>query len=128
MTELIIRKADVHPFLAALRDGYRVVAPRKVGPADVVFDDLDPGGEVLFDFVNTVLPPKSLFFPARETLFHIEGTTRPTLTPPPAPRPIAIFGLRSCDATGLRFLERFFGERGFDDEVGRIAASGSRSG
>ena len=115
MTELIIRKADVHPFLAALRDAYRVVAPRKVGPADVVFDDLDPGGEVLFDYVNALLPPKSLFFPARERLFTVQGTTRPTLAPPPARRPIAIFGLRSCDATGLRFLERFFGERGFDD-------------
>jgi len=122
MHELTIRKVDLPLFLSALLDQYRVVAPRKVGPADVVFDDYTPGADLLFDYVNALLPPKFLVFPRRESLFGIQGTRRPTLVPPPPGKPLALFGLRSCDATGIRFLERFFGERGFDDGsvTGRI--------
>jgi ferredoxin len=101
----------------ALGDEYAVFAPRKVGGGDVVFDRWQAGVDIAFDFVNTLLPPKSLFFPARETLFHVEGLRRPTLTPPPESEPLAVFGLRSCDATGLGFLNRFFGQRGFDDKT-----------
>lgn len=115
MTELIIRKADVPAFLVALAGLYRVVAPQRVGPADVVFDDFAAGREVLFDYVNAMLPPKALFFPRRESLFAIQGIRRPALVPAPPPRRIALFGLRSCDATAIAFMERFFGERGFDD-------------
>lgn len=117
MEALTISKAHVPIFLRTLVDEYRVIAPRRVGPADVVFDDLPAGAPVVFDFVNTMLPPKTFFFPARDQLFTIKGTVTPNLVPPPEERPVAIFGLRSCDATAMTFLHRFFGQRGFDDET-----------
>jgi sulfhydrogenase subunit beta (sulfur reductase) len=117
MEQAVISKAKVGLFLDALRDEYLVFAPRTIGAGEVVFDRREEGEDPEFDFVNTLLPPKSLFFPVRETLFHIRGLTRPVLTPPPDGEPLAVFGLRSCDATALAFIARFYGQRGFDDKT-----------
>jgi ferredoxin len=125
MPPLTIARANVPAFLAALAPSHRVVAPARVGASDIVFADLDEGAPLAWDFVNTAIPPKGLFFAPRETLVHIEGTRRPLLQVPEPGRPIAIFGMRSCDATGLAFLERFFEGRGFQDDgvLTRIRAS-----
>jgi ferredoxin len=115
MERRILPKAKLSTFLGSLHEEYRVVAPQRVGPSDVVYDELELGRKAELTFVNSLLPPKALFFPQRENLFSIRGTRQPTLTLPPAERPLAVFGMRSCDAAGLVFLEKFFGERGFDD-------------
>ena len=117
MEQLTLPKAKLTSLLEALCGDYRVVAPRKIGPSDIVFDDFASGAAIPFDYVNAHLPPKSLFFPVRECFFTVKGGKRPQLLPPPAEKPVAIFGLRSCDATGLVYLSRFFGERGFEDEL-----------
>ncbi len=123
MRPMTILRSDVPAFLAALARDHRVIAPRAVSGSDVVFCDWNDGTPVALDFVNSVVPPKMLFFPARETLFHIEGlrsvATRLQPCAPPAPpdKPLAIFGLRSCDVTGLAFLEKFFAGRGFEDDT-----------
>jgi sulfhydrogenase subunit beta (sulfur reductase) len=125
MRPMTILRSDVPAFLAMLAGPYRVFAPQRMGQADIVFSEFHDGAPVDLDFVNSVAPPKTLFFPARETLFHIEGSRRPVLQSPPADKPVAIFGMRSCDATGTAYLERFFAGRGFEDEsvVSRIRMS-----
>ena len=125
MRPMTILRSDVPAFLATLAGSYRVFAPQRIGQSDVVFSEFQDGDPVELDFVNSVAPPKALFFPARETLFHIEGARRPSLQAPPAGKPIAIFGMRSCDAAGTAFLDRFFAGRGFEDEtvVSRIGSS-----
>ncbi|RPI22494.1 MAG: hypothetical protein EHM61_22160 [Acidobacteria bacterium] len=117
MDRLTLRKSDVQPFLDSLSGDYRVCAPRQIGSSDFVFDDYQSGQEIPFDFVNTLIPPKNLFLQARETLFSIQGTTQPRILERAPEKPMALFGLRSCDASALVFLERFFGERGFEDET-----------
>jgi sulfhydrogenase subunit beta (sulfur reductase) len=120
MRPMTILKSDLPAFLAALAGSYRVVGPRRVGGSDVVFAEWLDGAPVELDFVNSVVPPKMLFFPARETLFHIDGARHPRLSAGQeagATRPLAIFGIRSCDATGLAFLEKFFAGRGFEDDT-----------
>ena len=117
MRPVTIPKTSVPAFLATLAGTYRVLAPRRVSGSDVVFDDFRGDVPVELDFVNTVVPPKTWFFPARETLFRVEGARRPSIQPPPAEQPIAIFGLRSCDATGTAFLDRFFAGRSFEDDT-----------
>jgi ferredoxin len=116
MHPYVIKKADLATFLAVLANDFEVVAPKKIG-SEVVFDTLSRGEAPELDYVNTLLPPKSFFFEQREVLFSIEGGRHPKLVPAPESRPIAIFGMRSCDATALGFAERFFGERGFDDDT-----------
>ena len=125
MRPMTILCSDLPAFLAALAGFYRVLAPRRVGESDVAFSEFHDDAPVELEFVNTVVPPKTAFFPARETLFHIEGARHPALQAPPVEKPIAIFGVRSCDATGTTFLERFFAGRGFEDEtvVARIRAA-----
>ncbi len=120
MRPMTILESVLPSFLAALAGDYRVVAPQRVGGADVVYADWTDDVPVDLDFVNTVVPPKMLFFPARETLFHIEDPRHATLSAGQeagATKPLAIFGLRSCDATGLAFLEKFFAGRGFEDDT-----------
>jgi sulfhydrogenase subunit beta (sulfur reductase) len=125
MIQLVIGKESVPDFLGALTTEYRVVSPREVAPGDTVFDDFDARVGIAYGFVNTLMPPKALFFPRRETLLQIDLTDGLSVAPPPEERPLAVFGMRSCDATGLLVLERFFGRRGFDDATvtGRIASS-----
>ena len=125
MRPMTILRSDVPAFLATLAGSFRVFAPERIGQADVVFSEFHDGAPVELDFVNSVAPPKTLYFPARQTLFHIEGTRNPALQAPPAGKPVAIFGMRSCDATGTAFLDRFFAGRGFEDEavVSRIRPS-----
>ncbi len=125
MAPLTIARANVPAFLSALASSYRVVAPRPIDGGDVVFDAFDEGVPLAWGFVNTAIPPKALFSPPRDTLLHIEGTRRSAVRTPEPGRPIAIFGMRSCDATGLAFLERFFEGRGFEDDgvVARVRAS-----
>jgi len=120
-----IRRHDVPAFLETLAGSYRVIAPRHVEESDVVFTDFEAGVPLAWDFVNSAVPPKNYFLPSRETLLHIRGTRRPALQPPAADMPLAFFGMRSCDATGMAFLERFFAGRGFEDEavVGRIRSA-----
>jgi sulfhydrogenase subunit beta (sulfur reductase) len=115
MDTRLIRKADLATFLDSLSDDFEVIAPKKTDQDEVVFDTLAPGQTPELDYVNTLLPPKSLFFERREVLFSIEGGRHPKLTPAPESKPIAVFGLRSCDATALGFLDSFFTERGFED-------------
>ncbi len=117
MDRLTLHKSDVQAFLESLLADYRVVAPRQIDRSDFVFDDYRPGQEIRFDFVNTLVPPKNLFLPPRETLLRVRGTTQPAILPRASEKPLALFGLRSCDASALAFLERFFAERGFDDDA-----------
>jgi sulfhydrogenase subunit beta (sulfur reductase) len=135
--QVSIAKEHIPELLASLERDYRVVVPREVAPGDTVFDDFGPGVEIAYGFVNTLLPPKALFFPRRETLMRIAPADAPGDSPCPGPvgalsltspqqePPLAVFGMRSCDATGLTILERFFGRRGFDDSsvTGRISSS-----
>lgn len=117
MERFSLKKSSLPAFLTALGAEYRIIAPKRVGEADVVYDDLPPGQMPLLEYVNSLLPPKSHFFVRRETLLTIKGQKRPQLFPPAEEKPMAIFGLRSCDATGLGFLQKFFAERGYDDET-----------
>ena len=125
MSPFTLRKKDVPIFLEALQREYQVLVPKRITESDLAFEEYKAGDKLAYDFVNTSVPPKTLFFRQRETLFAIQGTTHPKLTPPPAEKPMALFGLRSCDASGLEVFERFFSERGFEDEMitGRIRNS-----
>ena len=61
-----------------------------------------------FDWdVGLPLPsPKRFFFPPRETLLRWHGDAVEEVLP--APRPFALFGLRSCDVTAIAYQDRFF--------------------
>ena len=116
MERRTLSKHCLPAFLEALGERRRVVAPRRLPTGDIVFAEYAGGGDVPLDYVNSLLPPKDLFFPRREVLFTIEGSRRPVLSAPPTEKPLAVFGIRSCDVTGLTFLRKFFGERGFVDD------------
>jgi ferredoxin len=67
-------------------------------------------------------PPKSVVFPQAERILSYKyagGTAPVEITPDYKEVPKALFGLRSCDLTGLRCLDRFFLGQEFVDEVYR---------
>ena len=64
------------------------------------------------DYLNSVKPPKDVFFPQTEKMFDftVSGSRITGLTETPLPhRPILLFGSRPCDARAAAMLDRVFG-------------------
>jgi ferredoxin len=64
---------------------------------------------------QSVISPVKFAYPQTQLLWRYR--TRPDLevTPPPPPREMAIFAIRSCDVMAFRHLERFFAREPADD-------------
>jgi ferredoxin len=71
------------------------------------FQPVDEGAQVDLDYAaNTRYPPKSLFLPQSETMFHLRrGELRPTVVPA---SPQVVLGIRPCDARAVQLLDGVF--------------------
>jgi sulfhydrogenase subunit beta (sulfur reductase) len=100
-------RKDLDRFLAVLAGSYDVHAP--VTACDGSFEyapvrtaeGLDGGRTV------TGLSPKGIFFPKDEVLFQYDGDG--IRSGEASGRPIAVWGMRGCDARSLALLDRVFG-------------------
>lgn len=87
-----------------------VVAPRRATGGDVHYDVAGSSADVLWDFDNSLLPPKQFLLPQVDRLMRIErrdGHVSLAACEDAAPR--ILLNLRSCDASGLAFLTRVHG-------------------
>lgn len=120
MKTKIIKKQNIKDLLQAAAQDWEVYAPQKNSGGDVWFAKLDnTPGEIVLDEVDTVIPPKDIFFPQLESLFEFsDGKIRETAESSPK----LIFGIRSCDLAGLLFADDFY-RRNFEDRyyLSRIA-------
>lgn len=94
---------------ALLRQGRRVVAPVQEGRLRV-FRAIAAADEACLDPGKTRWSPKDVLFPKTETLFSYRvGGDGVKLQPPePDEREQVLFGVRPCDAAGLRRLDAVF--------------------
>ena len=116
MKQLKIDKGKLAGFLDELRKGFRVVAPvEKEGL--ILFEEIDSGGESLFDFANSRQSPKELFFPQSEVLFSYEYSDGELQLEEslPEPKQTVIFGMRPCDAKAVLLLDKVFLQGGCED-------------
>ena len=105
----IIEKSRLTELLDKLAQDYHLIAP--VRDNDVSFRKVESGSEVTLDYINSVLSPKSAFFPQTETLFQFSRDDSQKVKIEPsaeADREQVIFGIRPCDARSLRLMDMVF--------------------
>lgn len=76
------------------------------------YEVLDDHETVELNHLNTLLPPKTIIFPPRETYFefcHSPGETPDIRETLPEEKETVIFGVRPCDAKALTLTDKVFG-------------------
>ena len=102
-----IAKRDVAHWLAALMRRAEVIAPVAAHGGDVAFAPIASPEQVLFEFGNTLHPPKQFVLPQTDPLAVIRRNGNGVeIEPVHDDRPRVIFNVRSCDARSLAFLYR----------------------
>jgi len=104
----IIKKADLKKWLSKIAQRYDLYAP--VQNSTVNFKIIKNAEEVCLDFKNTVIPPKSLFFPQSERMFSFSKRKK-CLTIKGwsfLEKDRVVFGIRPCDVKGLCLLDQVF--------------------
>ncbi len=119
MTSKIFTKDEWTGALAGLSDSYRVFAPIKDGDFHN-FMPLTQGKTPDFSGQNTRLSPKSLIYPQSERMFEysLDETDPDANVLKEAPKdysPMAIVGIRPCDAHGFQIVKRNFDNPEFRD-------------
>ena len=123
----IIKKKDVLNFLDSLAKEYNILVPMEKN-SDIRFSEFNSGQCVPWDYRNTKISPKEIFFPQAETLFSFEaGASAPSnrgmaFTSVNEPKGSTlrtmnylIFGTRPCDARAFSLLDKLFGGDDFQD-------------
>jgi sulfhydrogenase subunit beta (sulfur reductase) len=101
----VTSRSNLIAWLDGLMEEYTVIAPRMVEDK-VLYRPVVSSGEVVFDFERTALSPKTFFLPDTQAILEVEKRgDEVTLTEPALPREQVVFGLRPCDARGLRSLD-----------------------
>jgi ferredoxin len=109
MTEpYILDKKNISPFIKKASKNYHVVGPVKTN--DIFhFSPITNPQEIAFDYDNSMIPPKKLFFPQTETLFKFINKKPPVLHPPnQQSKDLLVLAIRPCDANSLRTLDNIF--------------------
>jgi len=92
-------------WLDTLTQRFAVIAPRKV-EHEILYRPVASSNEIRFDFERAALSPKSFFLPETQVILEIErGNQEVTLAEPAMVQEQVIFGVRPCDARGLRALD-----------------------
>ena len=98
-------------WLDALAERYTVIAPRLVED-QLLYRPVISSAEVVFDFERTALSPKTFFLPDTQAILEVERRDKEVaLTEPALAREQVIFGVRPCDARGLRALDALLLDR-----------------
>jgi len=106
-----IEKADLGRWLDRIAQEYELIGPTE--DDDVIrFAPVESSAELVFEFANSVIPPKSLFFPQVESLFSFRkrGKEIELEATKPLDRDRVIFGIRNCDIGSLSLLDSVFSE------------------
>ena len=116
----IIKKEDIKSLCMRACDDWETYVPLENSAGDVQFMRLGNHDKektssltrLNLDYESLIIPPKVIAFPQLECLFEFQKGKITDLARPPAKR--LLFGLRSCDAQGILFMDHFF-RRDFED-------------
>ena len=107
-----LAKQDIKELFEKVSKIGDVFAPVKKG-VEVVWSEVQDVSNVLFDFKNTSLSPKGLFFPQTECMFEFKNNPRAEdglilKEVPPLEKNRVIFNIRPCDARAFSILDKVF--------------------
>lgn len=98
-------------WLDGLTECYTVIAPRLVKD-ELCYRPVSSSSEIVLDFRRTVLSPKTHLLPDTQVILEVETQDQEvTLAEPALKREQVIFGVRPCDAQGLRTLDALLLDR-----------------
>ncbi len=103
---VIIARADVPRWVAALCARAVVIAPTAGPLGDTVFSAIGSPGEILWDFENPLQPPKQFLLPQADPFVRIRRNNgHVTLEPVRDDGRRILFNVRNCDVSGFRYLQ-----------------------
>jgi ferredoxin len=119
MEQKILKKDEIEKLYNELAREYNVYAPVKK-KGNISFEKIEKSEELVLDYLNSKIPPKSVLFPQTEVLFEykldekdVEITDRQDLD-----QKILILGIRPCDAYSFELFANFFSSHGnWKDEI-----------
>jgi sulfhydrogenase subunit beta (sulfur reductase) len=107
VTLIILKKKDLSDFVSRLLPSYRIGGPvQKNG--GYAFEIISHPEELQLNYPTTILPPKKLLMPVKETLFEIENAQSGKIKLPEQERPTVIFGVHACDVHAIQLLDQVF--------------------
>ncbi len=104
-----ITKADLTRWLDRIAEKYELIGPTEDEDM-VLFRTVKSGAELTLDYANSLIPPKSLFFPQVEGLFSFRkrGKEIELKEAGPLEKDRVVVGIRKCDVESLSLLDRVF--------------------
>lgn len=112
MVDKILSKNEIGSFLDKLKAEYQIYAPVQT-ETNMVWSQISQAEELAWDFLNTDLSPKSIFFPQTECLMHFKNNQKDPeglimKEESPLENQQAIINIRPCDAKAFQVLDRVF--------------------
>ncbi|MHC4873628.1 MAG: 4Fe-4S dicluster domain-containing protein [Planctomycetota bacterium] len=101
-----IDNAGLTPFVQGLIEKTSVIAPMAKGKS-FVFDRLVAAEELRLDYSTTILPPKKVFFPAKQDLLTFEGGKATSCL---NPQEAVLFGVHPYDIKAISMTDKLFAE------------------
>ena len=108
MKDKIIKKNDIGHFYKYLKKEYTVYGVKEKEKGFYVFDETEEFADPLEDYKPTILPPKKLLFPQKETLLRFNTQPCPDIQPVIESKKQILFGVRPCDIHGINLLDKIF--------------------
>lgn len=118
-----IAAGDVPEWIAQVDRMGRLIAPGQTPAGDVVYGPVGDPRDVLWDFTNSLAPPKQFLLPQTDPLALIRrGADGIHVEPVEEGGRLILFNVRSCDVHGLRRLADVYDRDLPDDMVRRRMA------
>ncbi len=114
MKILKMSKQDLDLFVSVLPAFGEVYAPVQRGEG-FAFERPSLWSDVRMNYTRTILPPKKLLLPPRETTFSFDPNKGFQDLLADANKPMVLFGVHSYDIYGLNILDRVFAQAKFPD-------------
>lgn len=103
----ILDKLRFPEFFALLQTWGKVWAPVRVSEQSFALREVDNSGQIAFDALRTILPPKKLFFKQRQALLAYKGQQIEEVAPDSIRQ--VLFGIHPCDLHGLGIMDTIYG-------------------
>jgi ferredoxin len=107
----VTSRENLASWLDVLAERRALIAPRLVD-GELLYRPVTSSTEIVFDFERTVLSPKNYLLPDTQVILEVEKRDKDVaLIEPALEQEQVIFGVRPCDARGLRALDALLLDR-----------------
>jgi len=107
---VVMTKEDLNRFVQSASERFSIFGPKKKDVTHV-FGEISSGDEMDLKYRTTILPPKKIFHPPRETLFHFSRKNGFSIEQERnESRKILLMGVHACDLNAILRLDKFFSE------------------